>query len=111
MTGFSDAKKAEIWEAIKRDGTSAPYGGTPFGGRLKNVAFFLTDGTSDHSAIFKEMALLVGREPLATMGIPQTEVQAGRYEGEVQVFVNTLLRTGIPQPRHAVAPPGTAQGL
>jgi len=80
-------------------------------GRLKNVAFFLTDGTSDHSAIFKEMALLVGREPLATMGIPQTEVQAGRYEGEVQVFVNTLLRTGIPQPRHAVAPPGTAQGL
>ncbi len=80
-------------------------------GRLHNVAFFLTNGTADHAAIFREMALLVGREPLATLGIPRTEVEAGRYEGEVQVFVNTLLRTGIPAPRHAVTPPGTPQGL
>lgn len=80
-------------------------------GRLRNVAFFLTDGTSDHAAIFREMAQLVGREPVATLGIPQTVVNARQHEAQVQAFVDTLVGTGLTTPRKAAATVGAPAGL
>jgi flavodoxin len=59
-------------------------------GRLHQVAFFLTDGKADHDAIFREMASLVGKEPVAVLGIPHNDVVQDRYLGQVDVFVKSL---------------------
>jgi len=59
-------------------------------GRLRQVAFFLTDGHSDHAVIFKEMEQLVGRAPVATLGIPGVDVQRGEFAAPVATFVGTL---------------------
>lgn len=59
-------------------------------GRLPEVAFFLTDGTKDHDSVFKEMARLAGRQPVATLGVPHEEVLAGRHLGQVAAFVKAL---------------------
>lgn len=56
-------------------------------GRLQKVAFFLTDGEADHAAIFKEMATLVGSQPVATLGIPGVDVERGAFEPQVTRFV------------------------
>lgn len=59
-------------------------------GRLRRVAFFLTDGTQEHAAVFRDMAALVGREPVATLGIPSAEVTQRRYTERVASFVRAL---------------------
>lgn len=74
-------------------------------GRLPEVAFFLTDGTKDHTAVFRDMAVLAGREPVATLGIPQAEVVAGRYAEPVERFVKSLPPQ---QPAPAVRQPAPA---
>jgi flavodoxin len=58
--------------------------------KLTSVAFFLTNGTQDHDKVFAEMGALVGRKPVAVVGIPEVEVKAGRFEGPVSTFVSRL---------------------
>jgi hypothetical protein len=36
------------------------------------------------------MGALVGRKPVAVVGIPEVEVKAGRFEGPVSTFVSRL---------------------
>jgi hypothetical protein len=77
---------------------------------LPQVAFFLTDGTADHSAVFAEMSALARRTPLATLGIPRTDVDAGHYHPRVVRFADDLKEritsaaatTGSAAPRNAV---------
>ena len=59
-------------------------------GKLKQVAFFLTDGTSDHTGIFKEMAELSGREPVATLGVPHDDVWKDRCAEPLKKFLAAL---------------------
>jgi flavodoxin len=59
-------------------------------GRLRQVAFFLTDGKADHDAIFREMAALVGREPIACLGLPRDDVVKDRFAAKVETFVKSL---------------------
>ena len=75
-------------------------------GRLRQVAFFLTDGKSDHAGIFREMASLAGKEPVASLGIPHDDVVKGDYAPQVQAFVESL---HVPPPLegHAKAPAAT----
>ncbi len=70
-------------------------------GRLKNVAFFLTDGTSDHAKVFGDMAELVGATPIATLGIPHADVVNDQFQPRVDAFVRQLPRM---RPDQAVAP-------
>ncbi len=69
-------------------------------GKLKQVAFFLTDGTSDHAGIFKEMAELSGREPVATLGVPHDDVWNDRYAEPLKQFLSAL-----PAPREQPVEP------
>lgn len=66
-------------------------------GRLRQVAFFLTDGKRDHEDIFREMASLAGRDPVATLGIPHDDVVAGRYGAQVEAFVASLPAPSRPE--------------
>ncbi|HXV56772.1 MAG TPA: flavodoxin [Gaiellaceae bacterium] len=59
-------------------------------GRLPRVAFFLTDGTSDHEKVFRDMAELAGTDPVATLGVPHDEVRPGGYEERVEAFARAL---------------------
>lgn len=61
-------------------------------GRLKSVAFFLTDGTSDHAKVFQDMMELVGSKPVATLGIPHADVVNDRFQSQVDAFVGKLPR-------------------
>jgi flavodoxin len=58
--------------------------------RLSRVAFFLTDGAADHEKVFRDMAELAGREPVASLGVPHDDVQAGGYADRVAAFVASL---------------------
>ncbi len=73
-------------------------------GKLNRVAFFLTDGTSDHAAIFREMAELSGREPVATLGVPHDEVVKGAYTEALKKFLASL-NAEQPQPAAPVPAP------
>jgi flavodoxin len=59
-------------------------------GKLKRVAFFLTDGTSDHALVFQDMMELCGSKPIATLGIPHAEVEQGRFAAPVEEFLRQL---------------------
>jgi hypothetical protein len=59
-------------------------------GRLRQVAFFLTDGERDHDAVFHDMARLIGAQPVAVLGVPSAEVKAEDYGPRVQAFVSAL---------------------
>jgi multimeric flavodoxin WrbA len=61
-------------------------------GRLPQVAFFLTDGTADHEKVFREMATIAGRDPVASLGVPHDDVQAGGYVDRVAAFAASLRR-------------------
>jgi flavodoxin len=66
-------------------------------GRLPNVAFFLTDGTSDHAKVFQDMMELVGAKPVATLGIPHAEVVNDRFALQVEEFLRRLPRPATRQ--------------
>lgn len=68
---------------------------TSYAGRLPRVAFFLTDGTSDHAAVFREMGTLVGAEPIASVGIPHDDVVANRYDAQVTTFVSAIEKARV----------------
>jgi flavodoxin len=58
--------------------------------RLSRVAFFLTDGTADHEKVFRDMGVLAGRDPVASLGLPHDEVREGRYAEQVAAFAALL---------------------
>ena len=60
------------------------------GRRLQRVAFFLTDGESDHDKVFRDMAGLAGKQPAATLGVPHADVERGDYPERVEAFAASL---------------------
>lgn len=73
-------------------------------GRLPRVAFFLTDGRADHAMVFREMASLVGQDPVAVLGVPQREVREGEWAGAVATFVEQLTLGQAAQGTSTAAP-------
>lgn len=66
-------------------------------GKLPEVAFFLTDGTTSHDAVWADMTKLAGRKPVATLGIAQKDVLADRYRDKVTAFIDALPRAPLPE--------------
>lgn len=58
--------------------------------RLSTVAFFLTDGLSSHDDVFRDMAALAGREPVARLGLAHDVVAQEQWSDAVAGFVRTL---------------------
>lgn len=61
-------------------------------GRLRRVAFFLTDGAADHARVFQTMMELSGAKPVATLAIPHADVVNDRFQEKVDAFLAELPR-------------------
>jgi len=72
-----------------------------FGGRGRRFAFFCTMGGSGASRVFEAMKQLTGREPLATLALTDSEVDAAS-RAKFDAFVREL-RWGRPRQRRAHA--------
>jgi menaquinone-dependent protoporphyrinogen IX oxidase len=58
--------------------------------RLGKVAFFLTHGGSASERSLREMALLAGRKPIATLVVREAEVKNARFAPAVSAFAAKL---------------------
>ncbi len=56
-------------------------------GKFRQVAFFCTEGGIGGKRAFRQMAKIVGRDPIATMIITQRELRSEAYDGKVAQFV------------------------
>lgn len=59
-------------------------------GNFSSVAFFLTLGGAPSDKAFREMEVLAGRAPRATLVVPEKDVKARHFEPAVRSFAATL---------------------
>lgn len=58
--------------------------------RLSNAAFFLTHGGSAATRSLREMELLAGRTPMATLIVREVDVKEGKFGCAVSSFASVL---------------------
>lgn len=75
--------------------------------QLGKVAFFLTHGGSGRARVFRQMAELTGKAPLATLGVRELELRRGSFRERVRDLVEELERA-LPDIRATTAPHGVA---
>jgi flavodoxin len=59
-------------------------------GRFSQVAFFLTLGGAPAEKAFREMEMLAGRAPVATLALSEKDLKAGKLASSVQAFAAGL---------------------
>ncbi|MEM3364113.1 MAG: NAD(P)H-dependent oxidoreductase [Candidatus Micrarchaeia archaeon] len=64
-----------------------------YGRKLKKVAFFCTYMGAGEKHVFKSMAALCGKEPVAVFPVRSFEVYTGSYAHKVNAFVDELKHT------------------
>lgn len=62
--------------------------------RLPRVAFFCTQGGSGGEAMFRQIADVSGREPIATLIVPAKALSAGDHQRDLSEFVDRLGEPG-----------------
>ena len=60
------------------------------GERMKRVAFFCTQGSSGAEGVFKQMAELCGKRPIATLAVTEGELKRADYAAKVRSFTESL---------------------
>lgn len=60
------------------------------GPTLKAVAFFCTEGGSGGERIFRQMAGLCAKDPVATLIVTEPEIKKSRYDDKVAAFCRAL---------------------
>ena len=60
------------------------------GERMKRVAFFCTQGGSGAEGVFKQMAELCDKRPIATLAVTEREVKQADYAAKVRSFTESL---------------------
>lgn len=63
-----------------------------YGGRLKRVAFFCTEGGAGAEGVFKQMADLCGKDPVATLVVTEPELKKADYSEKVKAFASSLTK-------------------
>ncbi len=58
--------------------------------KLKQVAFFCTEGGSGGARLFRQLQTLCGKPPVATLEITEGELKSGNYVGKVQEFIRQV---------------------
>lgn len=58
--------------------------------RLKNVAFFCTEGSTGSEGTFSDMEELAGKKPKATLTIAAADLKSGGYADKVNKFADAL---------------------
>ena len=61
-----------------------------FGEQFERVAFFCTQGGSGAEAVFKQMAELCGKQPIATLVVTEGEFKQADYTTKVRSFTESL---------------------
>ena len=61
-----------------------------YSGQFKKTAFFCTMGGSGFQNLFKEMAFLTGTNPIATLAITTSEVQANNFQTRAEKFITAI---------------------
>lgn len=72
---------------------------TEQGSRFKSVAFFCTQSYAGGDGIFKEMAEICGKQPIATLIVSETDLKYEREKQKVPEFCDALNQ--IPEGAHA----------
>ncbi len=63
---------------------------TMYGGQLKRVAFFCTQGGSGAEGVFKQMAELCSKQPVATLVVTEGELKQNDCVANVRSFAESL---------------------
>jgi hypothetical protein len=75
------------------------------GTKLRQVAFFCTQGGSGSPKVFRDMADLCGRSPLATMAVNVRELEKRAYAPHLERFATAIMtalnRTNAANPRNS----------
>ncbi len=73
-------------------------------GRLKQVAFFLSCGSTGQRRVFRQMAELCLREPVARLGVRERALRRGTYRAELRAFAEQLAAVVARPPPAGVHP-------
>lgn len=57
---------------------------------FSRVAFFCTEGGAGGSGVFKEMARLCGKQPLATLEITESDIKSGADKEKLKSFIHSI---------------------
>ena len=60
--------------------------------KLNRVAFFCTEGGSGGKRAFRQMADLIGKQPVATLEVTEPDLKSGADGEKLNTFYNTLSR-------------------
>ena len=70
--------------------------------KFKQVAFFCTEGGSGGNRLFRQLQMLCGKTPVATLEVTEGELRSGDYAGKVEQFIQQISAVTA----NAVPPPG-----
>jgi hypothetical protein len=70
------------------------------GAQLKHVAYFCTQGGSGSEKVFRDLAELTGKTPLATLTVNDKDINAHAYAQQLQRFA-TAVRAAVDRERSA----------
>jgi len=60
------------------------------GDKIKNAAFFCTEGSVGHENAFKKMASILGKDPAATLVVSEKELKNESYKGKISDFADQI---------------------
>lgn len=58
--------------------------------KFNQVAFFCTEGGSGGNRAFRQMANLIGKQPVATLELTETDLKRDSYKGKLDGFVEQI---------------------
>lgn len=61
--------------------------------KFNQVAFFCTEGASGGNRAFRQMANLIGKQPVATLELTETDLKRDSYKGKLDGFVEQIAAT------------------
>lgn len=63
---------------------------TKFKSKIKNVAFYCTEGGSGGQKTFESMEKLCDKTPISTLEITKNEIKNGDYKDKIKSFIQAL---------------------
>lgn len=66
---------------------------------FRRVAFFCTEGGAGGSGVFKEMARLCGKQPVATLEVTEPDIKSGAYKEKLKPFIQSVSQLIVEESR------------
>ncbi len=61
--------------------------------KFSHVAFFCTEGGAGGNRVFRQMADLIGKQPVATLELTEPDLKSNSYKGKLDEFVEQIAAT------------------